>query len=140
MNPIPYRISHIETKQFAFFPDQFVNGKEVNIAAQTEFAYKTDLSGIRNMLMIQYTQDEHLLLILQLNCFFEIAPEGITAIKGEGKIPVDFLRYMATISVGAARGVIHAKTEGSVLNPVVLSPINLVEMIKEDMPIKEMSM
>ena len=40
---------------------------------------------------------------------------------------------MGTIVVGAARGIIHAKTEGTILNSVILPPINLVEIIKDDL-------
>ena len=51
-------------------------------------------------------------------------------------IPVDFLRYMGTIVVGTARGVLHTKTEGTVLNAYVLPPINVMELVKEDLAVK----
>lgn len=137
MNPIPYRIAHIQTLQFALFPEKYINGQEVLINTNVSFGYKSDLSQIRNTLSVQYVQGSDLLLLLQINCYYDIAPEGISSLKEERKIPVDFLRYMATISVGIARGIIHEKTEGSVLNPVVLPPVNLVETIKEDLSITE---
>ena len=43
---------------------------------------------------------------------------------------------MATIVVGTVRGIIHAKTEGTVLNAIVLPPINLTEIIKDDILIE----
>ena len=49
---------------------------------------------------------------------------------------VDFLRYLATIATGTVRGIIHTKTENTVLNSVVVPPINLVEAIKEDFVFK----
>ncbi|MBQ0093197.1 MAG: hypothetical protein KBS36_00980 [Bacteroidales bacterium] len=72
-------------------------------------------------------------MVAELACYYDIAPEGVESIKAEGKIPVDFLRYMGAISVGTIRGLIHAKTEGTVLNPVVLPPVNLEEAIQNDM-------
>ena len=33
----------------------------------------------------------------------------------------------------AERGVIHAKTEGTIINPVVMHPINLEEMVNNDL-------
>lgn len=48
----------------------------------------------------------------------------------------DILRYLATIATGTVRGIIHAKTENTVLNSVVVPPINLVEAIKEDFVFK----
>ena len=132
---IPYRIVKIENNQFALFPDKYVNGQEVKIDVSFNFAYSKDLDMIRCVAMIHYSQSSNNLVILENTTYFSIAPEGIHDIKKEGRIPVDFLRYMATISVGTARGIIHAKTEGTVLNSVVLPPINLVEIIKDDMVI-----
>lgn len=75
-------------------------------------------------------------MVLELTAYFGIAPEGVAEIQKKSLVPVDFLRYMGTIVVGTARGIIHAKTEGTVLNSVVLPPINLVEIIKEDLVVK----
>lgn len=134
---IPYRIFRIETKQFAIFPELFENGVEVNVNSSYGFALGQDVSTVRCASRFNYIQGDKTLLILELHVDFRIAEEGISEIKKKGVIPVDFLRYMATIVVGTARGVIHAKTAGTVLNPIVLPPINLVERIKEDMHIEK---
>ncbi|MGN1217238.1 MAG: hypothetical protein ACI4TD_04595 [Phocaeicola sp.] len=130
---IPYRISHIETVQFAIFPDNYVNGKEVMVNTNCGYNVRSDIGQVRNIISVNYTQNDKLLLVVQLACYYDIAPEGVTAIKEEGKIPVDFLRYMGSLSIGAIRGVIHAKTEGTVLNPVILPPVNLEGMVKNDL-------
>lgn len=132
INSIPYRISHIETLQFALFPDNFINGQEVMVNTNCGFNVRQDLNQVRNIISVNYIQNDKILLVIQLACYYDIAPEGFEEIKKEGKIPVEFLRYMGTISVGVTRGAIHAKTEGSVINPVVLPPINLEEMLKKD--------
>lgn len=134
---IPYRIVKIENNQFALFPEKYINGQEVKINISFNFAYSSDLKMIRCTSKINYLQSESVLLILENTTFFSIAPEGTANIQKDGKVPVDFLRYMATIAVGTARGIIHAKTEGSVLNSVVLPPINLEEIIKDDMMISK---
>ena len=134
---LPYRIFRIETKQFAIFPELFENGVEVNVNSSYGFALGQDVSTVRCASRFNYIQGDKTLLILELHVDFQIAEEGISEIKKKGVIPVDFLRYMATIVVGTARGVIHAKTAGTVLNPIVLPPINLVETIKEDMHIEK---
>lgn len=134
---IPYRIERIETVQFAAFPESNVVGQDIAVNTTVGFSIKSDLSNIRNTLKINYVQGEKLLLIVEINCYFAIDKEGVEAIKKKGNVPVDFLRYMGTISVGIARGVIHVKTEGTTLNAVVLPPINLVEMIKTDFVLQE---
>lgn len=130
---IQYTISQIKTPQFAIFPEKFVNGRKANIQASISFTVPKDLHQIRCSLDIKYVQGEDLLMTTVIECYFTISPEGISTIKSEGKIEVGFLRYIGTISVGTARGVIAAKTENTVLNILVLPPINLVNMIKEDM-------
>lgn len=136
---IPYKISHIETVQFAIFPDNFINGQEVLINTNCGYNVRSDLNQVRNVISVNYTQNEKLLMVVQLACYYDIAPEGVEAIKAEGKIPIDFLRYMGSISVGTIRGVIHAKTEGTVLNPVVMPPVNLEEMVKNDLMLSDLN-
>jgi len=132
---IPYKIIQIETKQFAIFPDKFVNGDIVNIKTNYNFNLRSDFAQIRCSSVIQFFQKEQLILLLEIVCIFDIANEGVEFIKKENRVPVDFLRYMATIVVGTARGIIHAKTESSVLNSIVLPPINLIDAIKDDIQI-----
>ena len=134
---IPYRIVKIENQQFAIFPELFVNGEEVKVESSFGFSHSTDLSMIRCITQIRYLQSEAILLVFKNATYFDIAPEGVNDIQKEGKVPVDFLQYMATIAVGTARGIIHDKTEGTVLNSVVLPPINLVEIIKEDLMVNK---
>lgn len=134
---IPYRISHIETVQFALFPDNYVNGREVLVNTNCGYNVRSDLNQVRNVISVNFIQNEKLLLVAQLACFYDIAPDGFESIRKSGQIPVDFLRYMGSISIGAMRGVIHAKTAGTVLNPVVLPPVNVEEMIKNDLIIED---
>lgn len=134
---IPYIIRQIETKQFAIFPNEFTIGESVRVNSNYNFGIADGLTAIICTSTFRYEQNDKLLLVLELACVFQIAPEGVEAIKKNNKIPHDFLQYMASISVGTARGVIHAKTEGTILNPVVLPPINLTEIIKDDMPLTQ---
>ncbi len=134
---IPYRLFKIETKQFAMFPDLFVAGKEMTVSTELSFTPSTDRTAIRSIVTLKYKQEYDLLMILELACFFKIAPEGWDEMKENNrwKVPADFLRYMGTIVVGTARGVLHTKTEGTVLNACVLPPINVAELVTEDLTV-----
>ena len=133
---IPYRINQIKTVQFAIFPDKYVNGEDVSVNANFNFNISNDLTTIRCISSFTYSQKENLLLTIEIQCFFGISPEGIEELSKEERVPVEFLRYMATIATGTARGIIHAKTENTVLNSIILPPINLVEAIKNNLAIK----
>lgn len=137
MTTIPYRISGIKTTQFALFPEKFINGKEITIQTSFSFGYNERLDSIRCISNFEYLQDEIILMISEIQCTFDISPEGTSKLKQLKKVPVDFLRYMATIVTGTARGIIHAKSEGTLLAGIILPPINLMEVIKNDLPINE---
>lgn len=134
---IPFRIRQIKTQQFAMFPDLFVNGKEVTVDSEFSFGVNTEIKNILCVTKLSYRQNENLLLTTEVHCIFDIREDGVNQLKEQGRVVVDFLRYLATIATGAVRGIIHTKTENTVLNPVVVPPINLVEAIKEDFVFKQ---
>lgn len=133
---ISYRFSKIETKQFAIFPDSFNTQKDIETTINLNFAVDLRRTNIRCLVTITASQNENekRILILELACFFDIAQEGWKEIQIEDhwKVPVEFLRYIASITIGTARGVIHAKTEGTALNSFILPPFNLTEGIQKD--------
>lgn len=137
MTTIPYRISGIKTTQFALFPEKFINGREITVQTSFTFGYSEGLDSIRCISNFEYIQDEDILMISEIQCTFDISPEGSAELKELRKVPVDFLRYMATIATGTARGIIHAKSEGTILSAIILPPINLIEAIKNDLPINQ---
>ena len=134
---IPYRIHQIQTKQFAIFPEN-LNLSNDNIVIQTGFGfgYSRELDSIRCTAKFDYVQDERLVLTSEIQCFFAISEEGRDVLLKSKVIPVDFLRYMATITTGTARGIIHSKTEGTPVNYLVLPPINVTENIDRDLKIE----
>ncbi len=134
---IPFRIRQIKTQQFAMFPDLLVNGKEVTVDSEFSFGVNTEVKNIMCVTKLSYRQDENLLLTTEVHCIFDIREDGTKQLKEQGRVVVDFLRYLATIATGTVRGIIHTKTENTVLNSVVVPPINLVEAIKEDFVFKQ---
>lgn len=133
---IPYRIHQIKTQQFAIFPERFVNQSQVLIKSDFSFGVNKELTNIKCNTKITYTQDENLLLLIEVTCFFDIDKDASKQLLEAGRIEVDFLRYLATITTGTIRGIIHTKTEGTSLNLIVLPPINLMDAIKNDFVFK----
>ena len=113
------------------FPDLMVNGAQVSVEANFGFGINKDATNIRCISKLSYSQNESLLLTTEVHCIFDITEEGSKQLIEKGRVEVGFLRYLATITTGTARGIIHTKTENTVLNPIVLPPLNLVEVIKD---------
>lgn len=135
---IPYRIVQIVTSKFEQHPDLLEIGSDIQIGSGYNFAINPIEHRIRCESEYLFTQAANSLLNLKLVCTFEVEEPAFEALITDKVItvPVEFLRYMATICVGTARGDIHARTEGSILSNYVLPPINLVEIIKDPLVIK----
>ena len=118
------------------FPDLFVNGNDVTVNSEFGFGVNGEVNDIICTTKLTYSQDEKLLLITEVICFFGISEEGSRQLIQQGHIEVNFLRYLATIATGTIRGIIHTKTENTTLNPIVLPPMNLVDAIKDDFVFK----
>ena len=135
-NPRPYRIVEIIVNGFNVQSDENLD-KNIEINVSTEFSYAVNIPAhrVRCISKYIYTQEEKEVLSCDLTCTFEVKEEAFNSFIKDDKLTldVDWLRYMATIAVGAARGEIHARAEieKSDLSEIILPPINLVEIIKE---------
>jgi len=135
---IPYRIVQIVTSKFEQHSDSLEIGPDIQVNSGYNFAVNDDAHRVRCESVYKYLQNDVELLDLILVCIFEVESNAFNALKNENEItiPVEFMRYMATICVGTARGIIHARTESTPLSNIVLPPINLVEIIKEPLVVK----
>lgn len=132
---IPYKIKKIETNEFASFPENYSRDGKSRIQIGFEFSVSSIQPIIRcKAVFTDLNTDQKPTYRLVLSCYFMIESKAYQNMSKDNNltIPVGFLRYMATIAVGTARGVLHAKMERSVMSDYVLPPINLVQMIKED--------
>lgn len=130
---LQYRIEFITTRQFAIYPENIDLNKSID--ASTSFHFSTDYyaSTVRFTNRIQYIQEDKILLMLEYTCNFAIKPESAEQIRKEGKISIDLLKYMASIATATARGIVHAKTQGTRLDEFVLPSFDLTSKITEDL-------
>lgn len=140
MSPIiPFRIFKITNDPIELHADLFDGQSPTEFG--TEFSFNGDLKqriiGCRSIYI--FRQGANILSSLTVYCYFEIASEYVNENLADGKLMLnkDFLRYLATISVGTARGIQHAKTQGTILNGFVIPPVNLMEMEFRDMELKD---
>jgi len=134
---IPFNLRKISVEQFAIIDNVFSeDAGKVNISTGLAFGLDKDTRMIAVFVKINFLQNEKLFLILETACHFQIEnPSFESFINAESDrytIPNGFASHLAVISVGTARGILHAKTENSPLNRFMLPPINLTELIKED--------
>lgn len=133
---IDYRIVQIVIDRFNMQEQQLSEKDEIGIKTSFSFQANFEHKGLRCISSYTFTKGEEKFIELTLSCVFAIKPEMFESLYDESKkhivVEAFFCRYMATIAVGAARGVIASKVQDTLLQDVVLPPINLVETIKAD--------
>ena len=77
------------------------------------------------------------IMILAITCEFEIEENDYKNIHKNEKtiISKELLEYFAVHTIGTARGILFCKTESTPYNNIIIPPLNVSEMIKDDMVI-----
>lgn len=139
MDKIPFRIFKIENDPIELHADI------VNQLTDMEFGFQVSFNGdLKNRIIgckteYIFKQNNNVISALTVYCYFMIEDEFVKSKIENNKLVLskDFLRYLATISVGTARGIQHAKTQGTIINSIVIPPINLMEINIQDFVLEE---
>lgn len=136
MKQLNFLMRQIKVNQFAILVNDAPIGE---IPVEFGIQFKTDIVGkwIAVAFKTQYLNGTTPLLILEVQCDFQVKPEDWDSLVSDGKLvfPVDFLRHIALHTVGSARGILFCKTEGSPFSRFILPPVNLENMINQDLEI-----
>ena len=139
MDKIPFRIFKIENDPIELHADLVDKNLIIEFSFQVSFNgdLKNRIIGCKTDYV--FKQKDTIISSLTVYCYFMIEKEFVKSKTVNNKLELskDFLRYLATISVGTARGIQHAKTQGTDLNSMVIPPINLVSMDIQDFVIEE---
>lgn len=134
MKAISFGLERITTEQFATVDNAYKKGQPITI--ETEFkagvAKPERMVGI--FMAFKFECAEKLFMVLEVACHFKIKQESWKSFESSKphKVPVDFMRHLGMITIGTARGVLHAKTENTKYNKFPIPLINVEEMIKND--------
>ncbi len=135
-NTIPYRIIQVLIDNFNKEDQPIEDGVKYGVKSNYLFQTQFEQQLIRCVSDFAFVKEDEVFLNLRLICVFAVESEAYNQMYNENKtkltVPAYFCRYMATIAVGAARGVIAAKLQGTQLENLVLPPINLMETIQRD--------
>ena len=140
MDKIPFRIFKIENEPIELHADL------VEDLSGLEFGFQVSFNGdLQNRIVgcktdyVFRKENGVVISALTVYCYFIIQEEYVNSRIENNKLLLDkeFLRYLATISVGTARGIQHAKTQGTILNALVIPPINLTSMDIQDIVLEK---
>jgi hypothetical protein len=130
---VGFALLGLKTEQFATFEENFSQKKTTNLTTGLEFIISKE-KQIAVFIAITFEQTKKAFLKIQISCHFGIAPESWDKFCLGSKIvfPKDFMAHITMLTIGSARGVLHAKTEGTIFNKFLLPTIDVTALIKED--------
>lgn len=133
---INFGLVKVTTEQFAILENNFQDQGPFNLNINFRFAADKEKKIIGVFAGFSFEIEEKPFLILEAGCHFSIIPDSWSKLLDTETnvltVPKGLIQHLSVITVGTARGILHAKTEGSAYNRFHLPTINVAQMITED--------
>ncbi len=140
-NPVGFRLHQITTEQFALLPEHYDPGTEdVEMSVGLKFGMYEAERMIAVFVKVQFENQGKVYLLAELGHHYQLAPETWGSMKSEdGKltVPKSFAAHLVVLTIGTLRGFLHAKTESTTLNVLILPTVNVTEMVTKDLELSE---
>lgn len=134
--PVNFSLQSLKTEQFAIFEENYNPKKEIDLATQLQFKFDQINKLVAVFLGFEFSQSKKVFIKILISCHFKIADESwndfIDIPKSKIIVPQSFLAHLAMITLGTARGVLFAKTEGTQFSKFIVPLVNVAEKISED--------
>lgn len=134
--PLGFVLRRVITEQFATIADTVAEDNEIELQAALRFGVDTEHRFIVSFSKFEFEQNSKPILIIEVGCQFEIEEASWEKLKNDEPeaitLPKGFASHLAMLTVGTTRGVLHAKTEKTPFNQLILPTINVANMINED--------
>lgn len=132
--PIPFSIGSIETKQYALVQEEV---DEVNMEYKADFVFGIDPDKqlVNCRFKYELVSSNTAAIILEVSVDFILPKEIYTERIFNGQdyiIPKDFAIHHAMVTVGTARGILHEKTNGHLLNRFPIPVVDVQSAIIDD--------
>lgn len=139
MNSIQYKFIKIDLTQFSPEWDRYDSeNSAVGIETNFNFSFNKAEGVLRCTTSLHFIQEDHVFLKTELQTYYEISKESIDGLVSENvlTIPKILLCQFASLAYGSYRGVLYMKTINTPLSNLILPPMYLNEVIKDDMQIQ----
>ena len=133
---IRFRMVGISVDQFALLSDK-APSEGVSYSVNIGFSGASNANRLACVFTIEFDHSDKPLLKLSVNCEFEIhEKDWANSIKDNVlSISKEYLGFFANQTVGVCRGIMFCKTENTDFRNFILPPINLTEILQEDLAI-----
>lgn len=137
---IRFRMAKINVDQFAVLVDTPpANGLSYTVGVGFKCAPEAKRIACEFSVEFKHTAGESIDTILKLDicCEFDIHPDDWNGCVQNNMLTVskNDMGFLANQTVGAARGILFCRTDGTAFSQFILPPINLTQFITEDLVI-----
>lgn len=136
-NSLQFSIKSISTDEFATIKNCYSEQEQVGIETGYGYAVNPEEHAVFVNFSLMFKCNESPFIILKVSCGFEIEESDFKKLEDRENnkitVPKGFLTHLTVLTIGTARGILHAKLEKSSFEQFILPTLNISEMIKEDM-------
>jgi hypothetical protein len=131
---ISFRLLNIVTEQFATF--EVENLPENNdLKSELQFSINPENRVVACRMKFQFLHENQPIVVLTVVCNFDIEVDSWNNnIVSNKKItlPKHLLEHLCVITVGTARGILHAKTENTFFNKFMIPTLDVSNLVEKD--------
>ncbi|MEI6846616.1 MAG: hypothetical protein WCK32_01035 [Chlorobiaceae bacterium] len=133
---VNFALVQITTEQFELFPDRFVEDRPVTLNAGLNFGVDSRQNLLKVLFKNSFMQENIPFITIEAGCVFTIDPESWSLFSNKKNgflvLPKNFAGYLASMTASTARGILHGRTENTLMNRFFIPANNIEEMIPEN--------
>lgn len=134
---VKFNLKGISTNEFATIKECYKEEEDVKI----ETGYGFEIDPVNYTISVQFSIlfkcIDAPFIVLKLTCSFDVDQKSFDALldhdSGKYIIPKGFLTHLTVLTIGTARGVLHAKLEKTGFEKYMLPTLNISNLIEQDM-------
>lgn len=129
-----FSLQKITTEKFLISEKDEVLTEDIKLETKLKFGTNKDNQILAIFPNFSFNDVNGSFLEIEIGCYFQITEETWKAFNDDNSIlfPKNFVRHLSAISIGTARGILHAKTENTAYNNYFLPTINIDEFISDN--------
>lgn len=136
-NELGFAFTGLRTISFAIIDKAYKKSGETNLMTGLGFGLDIDDHVITCNIRFSFEKKkDQPFLILEVQALFEIEKDDfLNKVKQDDNtylVAKGLAVHFAVLTIGSARGILHAKTEGTPYNEFLLPTINVNNMLEED--------
>lgn len=120
-----YKFIKLNLTQFATFETGYMDdGKSLEMSSSFLFSYSFDDDVVCCTTTVVITKETGPVIKAELNSYFKIQSESVASMTEDDSVvlPLGLMTQFASLGYGSMRGVIYAKTMGTLLDKIILPP------------------